>query len=52
LINAANLKEEGFSVMEARPLKMDIYRVPNAGPKPAIFFVPGGSYVRGDRGTT
>jgi acetyl esterase/lipase len=27
---------------------MDIYRVPNAGPKPAIIFVHGGSYVGSD----
>jgi acetyl esterase/lipase len=31
-----------------RPLKLDIYRVPNAGPKPAVVFVHGGSYVGGD----
>jgi acetyl esterase/lipase len=36
------------TVMGTRPLKMDIYRVPNAGPKPAIIFVHGGSYVGGD----
>jgi acetyl esterase/lipase len=36
------------TVMGTRPLKMDIYRVPNAGLKPAIIFVHGGSYVGGD----
>ena len=36
------------TVTGARPLKMDIYRVPSAGTKPVIVFVPGGSYVNGD----
>jgi acetyl esterase/lipase len=36
------------TVTGARPLKMDIYRVPNAGLKPVIVFVHGGSYVNGD----
>jgi len=31
-----------------RPLKLDVYRVPNTGPKPAVVFVHGGSYVNGD----
>jgi acetyl esterase/lipase len=35
-------------VSGARPLTLDIYRVPNAGPKPAIIYVHGGSYVAGD----
>jgi acetyl esterase/lipase len=32
----------------ARALTLDIYRTPNAGPKPAIIFVHGGSYIGGD----
>ena len=36
------------TVMGTRPLKMDIYRVANTAPKPAIVFVHGGSYVNGD----
>jgi acetyl esterase/lipase len=36
------------TVMGARPLLLDIYRVPNAGPRPAIIFVHGGSYVGGN----
>jgi acetyl esterase/lipase len=36
------------TVMGTRPLKLDVYRVPNAAPKPAIVFVHGGSYVNGD----
>jgi len=36
------------SIVGNRPLKLDIYRVPNAGPKPAIIFVHGGSYITGD----
>jgi acetyl esterase/lipase len=35
-------------VSGARPLTLDIYRVPNTGPTPAIIFVHGGSYVGGD----
>jgi acetyl esterase/lipase len=30
-----------------RPLMADVYRVPNAGPKPAIIFIHGGSYIGG-----
>jgi acetyl esterase/lipase len=30
-----------------RPLMADVYRVQNAGPKPAIIFIHGGSYVGG-----
>jgi acetyl esterase/lipase len=36
------------AVTGARPLLLDIYRVLNAGPKPAIVFVHGGSYVGGN----
>ena len=36
------------TVTGTRPLKLDIYRVPNAGVKPVIVFVHGGSYVNGD----
>ena len=31
-----------------RPLVLDVYRMPNAGPKPAIIFVHGGSYIGGN----
>jgi len=44
----ANFYVTYATVMGTRPLKMDIYRVPNAGLKPAIIFVHGGSYVNGD----
>jgi acetyl esterase/lipase len=30
-----------------RPLMADVYRVQNAGPKPAIVFIHGGSYTGG-----
>ncbi|EIZ80070.1 lipase [Novosphingobium sp. Rr 2-17] len=36
------------TITGVRPLKLDVYRVPNMGPKPAIIFVHGGSYVNGD----
>ena len=35
-------------VAGARPLVLDVYRIPDAGAKPAIIVVHGGSYVGGD----
>jgi acetyl esterase/lipase len=36
------------AVTGARPLLLDVYRVPSSAPKPAIVFVHGGSYVGGN----
>lgn len=36
------------AVTGARPLKLEVYRIPDGKPRPAVIFVHGGSYVGGD----
>ena len=43
----ATLDNTYSAIQGYRPLMADVYRVPNAGAKPAIIFIHGGSYVSG-----